>query len=973
MAASSALSHTPDRFILMPFRLGEKDIPDWTLCSRYVATNHSSNNTTTVDDAIKSMAAYHNTIVKTCTLSDTKRMPNESFIQHTLLRYCRLVGQAQAHLPLHSGHVSKNLKFVWRDSFDESAKYESTNSNSELVSCVYNLAASYAYVAATQAHTGSAEEVKEAYKNFQNAAGYYEMVSSMLDRLPPDQLTKGDMKRDSLTMLTRLCLAQAHHCGYLKAEEAMKGKQDMLSKIAAEAARLYEEVLSSFKTSVWLTKKAANAKDVEAHLGANVCLFKARAHLHLGVKSEGEGEMGEAIAHYRRAKEHLAKLPRMTTQPLTLWVNSVVTGSNTAEAKAEKANSSVYFARIPKEVVEPVGLPRALGTATEHPSFVRFVSTRGEDPFFGIVPAHIAKTASAWREKQRNLVNACTSSAAHTRKSTQAKLQTLGVVAVIQTLSGEFEGRGRVPEPLRSTILSLREENKTASGATSSVTDVLMSNVNVCNELYQVADSKLTEIKAELEKDKKTDERYVEAYGEKMWRAVHPAADQTPDYRTISASISEHEKGLQQWVVTPFNEAKKTIEDNIRNIARLDWPVADLDALMPFVETKEARHQSSKVMELVGKLKELMEAKERIEKEQAAEEKVLQDKLESDDVVFSISSVESTQRDAVLAKGAQDISDAIEKVNERVRQERAIVPQAEELMEQIGTLQSADPIAAEIQKVSNGLENACSLYQELKKDFAAIVQYGTKATDEMDTALSNAKSYTMSRELQAQEVQNRLDSQIAAKMSQMQDAESQIAESRRRQENLQQQIASLQQEVPQGRYAQQLQQQDQPPQHQLQQQQQHQPPPPQQQYQQQQQPAYQYPPSPLHQQAPASPPHQPQHYQQAPPSPHQYPPQQQQHQQQQHYQQAPPPPHQYPPQQQQHQHQQHYQQMPPSPYQYPPPPPQDPQAPPSYDQLSSMAPMATVRPPSQMGGYQYPPPQHTVSSGYPAYKPPGAL
>ena len=838
----AALNHSADRFIFMPFRRGEKDVPDWSLLSRYVATNHSSNNTTTVDDAIKSMNAYHNTIVKTCTLDDAKRTPNESFIQHTLIRYCRLVAQAQAHLPLHSGMVSKNLHFLWRDSFDDWAKYDSTNSNAELVSCIYNLAASYAYVATTQAHTGTTEDVKEAYKNFQAAAGYYEMVMSMLDRLPPEQLTKGDMKKDSLTMLTRMCLAEAHHCGYLKAEDALKGKPEMLAKIAAEAAKQYDEVLSMFKTSVWLAKRTANAKDVEVLLTANVVVFKARAHLHLAVRDEAAGDLGEAIGHYRKAQDHLGKLPRMPNQPLTIWVNSVVTSVNGAEEKAEKSNNSVYFARVPKDVPEPEGLPRPLGTATAHDSFVRFVSKRGEDPFFGIVPAHIAKQASEWREKQRNLVNVCTSAAAHTRKSTKAKLQQLGVVAAIQTMSKEMSGRGRVPEPLRTTLLQLREENQTASGATTSVTDVLMGSVSACDAMYEVADNKLKEVKTELEKDKKVDARFMEAYGEKIWRAVHPATDQTPDYRSISAAIAEYEKGLQEWVIVPFNAAKKTMETNMRDIARLDWPIADLDALMPFVETKEARQQSSQVMALVKKLQELMETKERLEKEQAEEEKVLRDKLESDDVVFSISSVESSQRDAMLAKGAQDMSDAIERVNVKVREEKALLPQAEKIMEELGTLQSRDPLSGEIQKVSNSLENACSVYQELKKDFAAILQYINKAVDNISGTLSTAQSYTMSRELQAQDVQARLDEQIAAKMSEMQNAESQIAESRRRQEDLQNQIASLQQQVPPGRYPQ-PQPQPQP------QQQPQQPPAPQQYYQ---MPtvrppapaAYQYPPPP---------------------------------------------------------------------------------------------------------------------------------
>lgn len=793
---SAALQHTPDRFVLLPFRRGEKDIPDWSLCSKYIATNHSSNNTTTVDDAIKSMAAYHNTIAKTCNLADTKRTPNESFINHTLMPYCQLVGQAQSHLPLHSGLVSKNLKFLWRDSFDDSAKYESNNSNSELVSCTYNLAASYVYVGTTRAHTGSTEEIKEAFKNFQSAAGYYQMVESLLDRLPSDQLTKGDMKLDSLTMLTRVCLAQAHHCGYLKAEEAMKGKHEMLAKIAAEGAKQYEETLSAFRSSVWLAKRSDAAKEVDAHLSASTCIFNARAHLHLAVKSEADGEMGIAIAHYQQAKQHLSKLPRMPTQPLTTWVNSIVNSVNTAHDDAEKANNSVYYSRVPREVPPPVGLPRPMGAPTEHPSFVRFVSRRGSDPFFGIIPAHISNIAMQWREKQRSLVNACTNNAAHCRKRTQEKLQQLGVAAAIQTMSGEMAGRGRVPESLRSRILALREGN--SDGSSSSVTDVLVNKVNACNELYNVAENKLKEVAAELEKEQKMDAGYLEAYGEKMWRAVFPVCSQTPDYCSIMSAVDEHRKGLQQWFIAPFADATKTMETNLRDVARLDWPIADLDALMPFVETKEARQQSSSVMAIISKLKDLMEEKERIEKDQSIEQEKLLTRLESDDVVFSISSVEPRQREAMLASGSKDISDSIQLVETKLREEKELLPRAEKLMEELCTLQSTDPVANEIQKVSNGLENAFSINEELNKEFGSIIQYATKAVDNIDSTLSNAKSYTMSRHLSAQEIQSRLDAQIAAKMSEMQDAERQMEESRRRQAELQQQISSMQQDVPPG-------------------------------------------------------------------------------------------------------------------------------------------------------------------------------
>lgn len=77
------------------------------------------------------------------------------------------------------------------------------------------------------------EGVKSAFTNFQNAAGYYAMTQQLSSRLPADYTQHGDLRHDSLSMLTQLCAAQAHHCGYLKAEDAVKGNPQLLSKIAA--------------------------------------------------------------------------------------------------------------------------------------------------------------------------------------------------------------------------------------------------------------------------------------------------------------------------------------------------------------------------------------------------------------------------------------------------------------------------------------------------------------------------------------------------------------------------------------------------------------------------------------------------------------------------------------------------------------------------------------------------------------------
>lgn len=783
----AALTHIPDRLVSLPYRKGEKNVPEWSLCLHYIAKNHSSCNSTVIEETLTCMARYHNAIVKACS-SDASNSAAESFMDDTLKKYCQLVAMAQAHLPLSGGKVHKKLKFLWYDSLNDRVKYDSDNSNVELGSCIYNLAAMHTAVGAQAAHTGTLEGIKDGFRLYQSAAGYYNMVEEMLSRMPTEQLTRGDFRNDHLQLFSRIAMAHAHHCGYLKAEDAMKGKHDILSKIAMQGAKLYEEVHSMITTSFWIEIKASAAKEVEAHINACKLVFFTRAHLHLAVKNEEDKESGIAIAYYIKAKEYLAKMPKMPTGPLTAWVNSIVNAVNAAHDKAEKFNSSVFYSRVPTEVPTPDALPRPLGQATAHPIFSVCQSVRGEDPFFGIVPAHIAPIAKSWRDEQRNLVDVCSNNANNARATTAQMIQQLGVMVVIHNMSSELQDRGRVPEPLRTNILKLRHE----VGQETNITQKLIERVNACSGMLTACNDKMQEIVVEITREKKQDEDFLSSYGGKIWRTVCPPSEQTPDYNAIMAAYDEYKKGMGKYFVIPFNNAKQSLDANLRDIARLGWNMSDLDALMPFVLTKEAREQSGKIQEHIEQLKKLLEQKETVENEQVAEQRALHDLIESDTVTFNLSAVEAQQQEAILLKETQRITDAIERVNDKTRRQNAIVGEAEKIMEALSTHQSMDPVTQEIQKVSNSLENACNVYRELIEEFNSVLEYGSKILNKMDNTLSAAKSYTLSRQLQGREIQEQLNVQIAQKMSEMQHMEREIADSRRRQGNLQQEIQALQ-------------------------------------------------------------------------------------------------------------------------------------------------------------------------------------
>ncbi|KAF8298416.1 putative BRO1-like domain/ALIX V-shaped domain binding to HIV [Trypanosoma cruzi] len=794
----AALVHLPDQFVTLPFRRGKDEVPDWELCLKFISVNHSSNNTSAVEATLKRMNTLHKTIVQTFR-TDTKAPPTETFIEHTLKPYCQLVAMAQAHLPLHGAQVHKNMTFVWRDSFDDNQKNESMNGNLELISCIYNLAASWAYVGAHQAQTGTVGDVKSAFKSFQNAAGYYEMVENLLKRLPPEHI-KGDLTSEALNLLRRMCLVMAHHSAYLKAENDMKGNHSMLAKIAREGGRQYEEVASSIKSSAWYTGSKRNSSVVliEQLFSTMGTVFYARSHLHLATSMADTECIGTAIAHFEKAKSYLTDIPKLSTNELRNWINGIIANVNKEHEKAIAANESVYFMRVPKEVEAPSGLPRPLGKATEHPGFTTFQSKRGEDPFFGIVPAHIASIASKWREKERNLVSVCYKSCVSTRNKLNERWQALGVTAIIEILSGESKSRGQVPRQLREKIQSL---HKSDEGMTVSLVESLVSSVKTCEELWVAARGKLEQVNSELEAERKEDEAYVTAYGERMWRSVRRPSNEVAEYISIRAALQEHEKGIQQWFVDPFTKAKTLLEGNLRNLARLDWPMADLDALMPFVETKEARKQSERVLEQLEVLKNLTQRKRTTEETQDLRLRELNELIESDDVTFGLSAVEASQRSAVLDGAAQKISDAIERANETMREEEQIMAEVEQVVNSIGVLQSSDPMVAEVQKVCNGLENACSVYTDLRQEFRDIMRYASSMLDGLESTLSSARSLTVCRKLEAENLRATLDAQIAQKISEMQQSKESmdaINESRRRQDELRGQIALLEQQQQQS-------------------------------------------------------------------------------------------------------------------------------------------------------------------------------
>ncbi|CBH17136.1 BRO1-like domain/ALIX V-shaped domain binding to HIV, putative [Trypanosoma equiperdum] len=790
----TTFEHLPDLLPLLPFRRGKKDSVDWTLCIRYISSNFTSNYTSNVESALRQMNSFHHTIVQTCH-EDATQAPTESFIEEKLTPYCKLVAMVQSHLPLHGGLVHGDLRFIWYDSFD-GTKYESKNANLELLSCVYNLAASWAYIGAQQTRDGLVDKLKVASKAFQNATGYYEMAEGLLSRLPPE-LATGDLTHESLSLLKRICAAMTHHCAYLKAEIDMKDNHSVLSKIAREGGKVYQIVATSLKESAWYTNSRRGSKAVllEQELRTLCCVFNARAHLHVAEVHSNANDQGIAVAHFNEAQKHLQQIEKLHSVELRSWISSIISNVNKGNERALSMNNTVYFCRVPNEVEPPAGLPRPLGKATEHQSFFAFESTRENDPLFGIVPAHIASTAAGWRDRQRSLVSACSTSSRSTRKRAAELLQRLGVTAVIEVLSGETKDRGRVPAQLRSKIESLRR-NK--AGEAVNIVQTLVNMVKICDKIYVSVQEVVKKVKNELEEERRRDAQYMETYGNSMWRGMCCSASEVQQYHSIQVAIGKYEEDLQRELVEPFGQAKIVLDENLKCLGRLDWPMEDLDALMPFTKTEDVRQQSEKVLQQIERLKKLTACIHELEASQNNRLQELEHALETDDVARALSAVEESQYQVVMAKESKKISDMIDGVSSSVRKEEEVLREIEEVVESLAVLRSSDPILEEAEKVCNTLECGCSAYAELHRDFSNIVKKGSAILKGLEVVLSSAKSFVATRKSEAEQIRVSLDEQIAHKIAELEhkkESERAVEESQRRQEELQLQVQLLERQL----------------------------------------------------------------------------------------------------------------------------------------------------------------------------------
>ena len=143
-----------------------------------------------------------------------------------------------------SNQTSLNLTFQWSDSFTR----RDTRSQSALlaaISSLYNAAVAMMRRACYMDLAG--DGIKTASKLFQQAAWIFEHLISKVTQLPPSDASC-DFNKETLSMNSNLCLAQAQYLFFKKASDAGMNA-NVLSKVAAQVAIYFEKAYEQNQTN----------------------------------------------------------------------------------------------------------------------------------------------------------------------------------------------------------------------------------------------------------------------------------------------------------------------------------------------------------------------------------------------------------------------------------------------------------------------------------------------------------------------------------------------------------------------------------------------------------------------------------------------------------------------------------------------------------------------------------------------------
>jgi len=362
--------------LAVPAKLSDKGT-DWaTGLHKYVKSTYSKRQAEVHRSQYQAVAQLRKRVEAIGQVSET----TADAAKELLVRYDRTLQAMEQRFDM----PQLKVQFAWKDAFKPYMKQSEADTRFERVAIFFNLAAVVSFSAIAQKRS-DAEGIRLACRQFQQAAGLLEAVTSMVSSTPWANTVTPDISPTTLQTLQTLMLAQAQRCYYEKAD-ADGLSPALLCKIASQVSTFYADVHAALCTSC---KEHVDSSWAEV-VGCNQKMFEALTQFHAAAQHASAFEFGLQVARLTHAvgrlKEAVA-LAKNTAPRIRQVYEEALAKVSWAHQQAVKDNSSVYMEPVPpfsslpviggKCIVKPLPMPELEEAASP---------SRKDDLFVQLVP-----------------------------------------------------------------------------------------------------------------------------------------------------------------------------------------------------------------------------------------------------------------------------------------------------------------------------------------------------------------------------------------------------------------------------------------------------------------------------------------------------------------------------------------------------------------------------------------------------------
>lgn len=344
-----------------------------------------------------------------------------------------------AQLELLSLHVPTSplkIEFEWRDLYSKKSQKQSSLAF-EKACVLFNLGACLSVLAseACQSH-----DYKTAYHDYCCAAGVFNLISTSF--LHPASV---DIQPATVSVLSKLMLAQAQHCFFLKAafpQTSIKANMGLLAKLGMAACSLYEEAIQGL-TKLYDEERWGDKQFVPE---IEVILQELRAQTyHCSARYfETQHKYGDAIALLHESR-------RLTTEKRDAdEIQHQI-------KKLEKDNDLIYHERVPSTlpVIPETVSAKALPLSSIYPQ-EEASNVLGRDIFEKVVPLKVHEKASLYSEMAAQFLRDQQEKTDIANLELESALEYMDLPASIARLRVRAEELGEVPSEVLEYSATVR-------------------------------------------------------------------------------------------------------------------------------------------------------------------------------------------------------------------------------------------------------------------------------------------------------------------------------------------------------------------------------------------------------------------------------------------------------------------------------------------------------------------------------------